>query len=316
MKSIQLLIRTMGVIFVIVFLFLTWNWFNKEELVSHLRTLAHHPMWLIFMFAVYYFSFVLKAAAWRMYEGTGERLQLYIHGMMYSLLVNHVSPLKIGDIVRTGFMMKTARKSWDQAFHSVAVMRLLDLLVLGVFAGVGILWIGLSSSWLWMSVITAAALLLFIGYRIPAVKRWPFIRKHLTTINAVMLSPKGYFIVALITASWILEAAVIYGVAHILSIQIGIASLVWANSITIAGQVFHITPGGIGTYESTLSGSLYLLGVSWKEAYAAAFLSHTFKFAFSYAAGGYSLIRMPIRLREIKTWITQRKLPEKGMEHS
>jgi uncharacterized membrane protein YbhN (UPF0104 family) len=108
-----------------------------------------------------------------------------------------------------------------------------------------------------------------------------------------------------------LEAAVIYGVAIILKLGVGAAPLVWANSVTIAGQVLHVTPGGIGTYESTLSGSLAILGVDWKDAYAAAVLSHTFKFAFSYLAGGYTLIRMPIRWREMKIWLSRKQKPAK-----
>jgi uncharacterized membrane protein YbhN (UPF0104 family) len=120
-----------------------------------------------------------------------------------------------------------------------------------------------------------------------------------------MLSGKGLFAVLLIALSWLLEAGVIYSVARMLALQPGGAALVWANSMTIAGQLFHITPGGIGTYESTMSGSLVLLGVEGKDAYRAALLSHTFKFLFAYAAGAGSLFAMPIRWREAKGWIKQ-----------
>ncbi|MNG16382.1 hypothetical protein D3C84_1002920 [compost metagenome] len=107
----------------------------------------------------------------------------------------------------------------------------------------------------------------------------------------------------LVTVSWVLEAAILLGIARMGGIELTAASSVWANSVTIGGQVFHITPGGIGTYENTLSGALAALGVSWDEAYAVALLTHAFKFAAAFILGAYSLIRMPVRVREAREWV-------------
>ena len=57
--------------------------------------------------------------------------------------------------------------------------------------------------------------------------------------------------------SWICEAFVIYEIANSLTFL----QAVWVNSVTIAGQVFQLTPGGLGTYETVMTFALRALGV-------------------------------------------------------
>ncbi|WP_373232057.1 lysylphosphatidylglycerol synthase transmembrane domain-containing protein [Cohnella sp.] len=291
----------------ICFLIISWKWFDWADFLRHLGTLAQEPQWLAFMFGTYLLSFMLKAQAWRMYAGSQERFRIYFHGIIYSLLVNHLLPVKAGDIIRTGFLMKNARKTWDEALHSVAIMRLMDMLVLGVISLIGVLWIGLSASWAWILILIMGFIVSVVAIKLTPLHRIPFVQRHWAHFKSTMFSGKGLFVMVCITVSWMLEAAVIYGIARMMELNLGAVSLIWANSVTIAGQVFHITPGGIGTYESTLSASLVVLGIGWKEAYAAALLSHTFKFAFAYVMGGYSLLRMPIGWREMKAWIINKQ---------
>ncbi|MDQ0891714.1 uncharacterized membrane protein YbhN (UPF0104 family) [Paenibacillus sp. V4I9] len=170
--------------------------------------------------------------------------------------------------------------------HSVAVMRLLDMLVLAGIGGIGIIRLGLPSSWIWVTVLAGGTVILATAHYLPVIRKIPFIAKHSAYFHLKMLSRKGAIIIGLIAISWILEAGVIFAVARMIGLQLGTISLVWANSMTIAGQIFHITPGGIGTYESTMSGSLVLLGVNGKDAYRAALVSHTFKFLFAYTLRG------------------------------
>ncbi|MBD0382149.1 lysylphosphatidylglycerol synthase transmembrane domain-containing protein [Paenibacillus sedimenti] len=297
------LIRLTALLLVITSVYLTWRWFDGAEWLHDVRLLADRPIWLAFMFTVYLLSFLLKAAAWRIYIGTKAKFGIYFHAISYSLLVNHLLPVKAGDAVRTGLFMKHSGKSWDEALHSVAVMRLLDMLVLGAIGGIGIISLGLPGSWVWISLLAIGTLLLAIARYVPAIQKIPFLLKHAAYFHMKMLSSKGLLIVGLVTLSWVLEAGVIYAIAHIFTLQLSGLSLVWANSMTIAGQIFHITPGGIGTYESTMSGSLVLLGIEGKDAYRAAIVSHTFKFLFAYTLGAYSLLRMPLGWLEVKSWV-------------
>jgi uncharacterized membrane protein YbhN (UPF0104 family) len=316
MKHTNYIIPLSGGILFCIFLWLTWHWFDKDEFIRLMRAVGHEPQWLLIMFLAYLFSFMLKAVAWRSYVGARQQepFRIFYHGIIYSLLVNHLLPLKVGDLVRTGILVKAARQPWDEALHSVAIMRFLDMLVLGLIAGCGIVWIGLPASWMWITAMLAGAAMLTILYKLPGARAIPFIGKHLKMVNETMLSGKGLFIFAAVALSWVLEAGVIYGIARLSSLSAGVGPLIWANSMTIAGQVFHVTPGGIGTYESTLSGTLVLLGISGKEAYAAAVMSHTFKFMFSFSVGAYSVIRMPIQWHEMRAWMKKRNNSEQPIK--
>ncbi|WP_337099729.1 lysylphosphatidylglycerol synthase transmembrane domain-containing protein [Paenibacillus sp. YIM B09110] len=302
-----------GIALFIVFLLLSSQLFDSDHLLGRLRVIIVQPGWIMFMFVAYLLSFLLKAAAWRAYAGREHPIGLYLHGMFYSLLINHLLPIKAGDLVRTGILMKKTSMRWDNALHSVVIMRLADMLVLGVISGLGMLWLGMTMSWLAVAAAAAALLAAGAALRFTPMRRWTFAERHITQLKAIVLSRQGPYILSLIAASWVLEAAILFGIAHMGGIEIGAVASVWANSVTIGGQIFHVTPGGIGTYESTLSSSLAVLGVSWDEAYATALLAHAFKFAFSFIVGAYSLVRMPIGLREARDWL---RMPRKSNLHT
>ncbi|MFC5703960.1 lysylphosphatidylglycerol synthase transmembrane domain-containing protein [Cohnella faecalis] len=310
MRVKPFVVATAALLF-LAFVLMSWQLFDHTAMQRQLRTLLDHPGWLLAMFAAYALSFVLKAEAWRAYEKREQRLAVYLHGIHYSLLVNHLLPVKLGDLARVGVLMKASRKKWDEALHSVAVMRLLDLLVLGTISSAGMLLLGLTVSW--TAMIAAAVLILaaIVTVKLLPERKTAFLRKHARTVKAVALSRDGPYIVALTTLSWVLEAVILFGVIRLSGFHFGALSLVWANSMTVGGQVFHITPGGLGTYETTLSGTLSLLGASWENAYGAALLTHGIKFAAAFLLGGYSCVRMPIGLREAASWI--RRQPGRTM---
>lgn len=294
-----------GIVF-ILFIYISWKWFDVQELAGQWGTLIRHPQWLLLMFVAYGLSFALKAYAWRLYLGANEKLSIYYYGLMYSLLVNHLLPIKAGDLVRAGFLSRTTRHSWDESFHSVAVMRLLDMLVLGAISLAGALWLGLSATWFWIIGMLFLVIAAAFSSKLALLRRLPFVHKHLERFGGTMLSVRGIGVLALILLSWVLEAGVVYGVLRMTELPANMAHMVWANSVTIAGQAFHITPGGIGTYETTLSGTLAVLGIGWNAALSAAILSHAFKFIFAYAMGLYSFLRMPIGWREMKAWMKRK----------
>ena len=85
--------------------------------------------------------------------------------------------------------------------------------------------------------------------------------------------------------SWILEAAVVLVAAQALGVELSIAAAVTVTAFTILFQVFHLTPGGIGVYEASMTGALYAHGIPAEEALALAVLTHGLKFAYSYSVG-------------------------------
>lgn len=312
-----------------IFVWSSTRWFQGRELGEAALQLLRSPGVLLYMTMGYGCSFVMKAAAWRLYVGREreDKLNGYVYPLLASLLVNHVLPVKLGDLARTGMLVRLTRMRWDDALHSVAVMRLLDMASLVLIGSIGAAVLGLEASPLFraslIGLLLLAALVGLLVYqkrkhvnpkqqhrfRLGQSKLLPFflfVKRHLERLWGVLHSRRGAVLGMLILGSWVLEGIVVYGVIHALHLNIGLLQAVWANGMTIAGQLFHVTPGGIGTYETTLSASLGILGMNGSEAYTVSLLSHGYKFVFAYIAGLASLILAAVSWSELMGWLSVR----------
>ncbi|NME97760.1 lysylphosphatidylglycerol synthase transmembrane domain-containing protein [Aneurinibacillus aneurinilyticus] len=286
------------------FLVLTVYVFDWRLMLEQGNTLLMHPGWLVWMSGMYLGAFALRAWAWRVYLQRRVSYMNCLYGLFYSLFLNHILPIKAGDAVRIGYIAKRDAIAWGEAAHSVVVLRLLDMLVLGGMTAAGILALGLSLStlffWLVLAGVAIAGSFIYIVLR---TKKHSFWKKHLYLLRNGFAGLDGILVVSATLASWLLEAWIVVGVLRTLRMDLPFLSGVWVNSMTIAGQVFHFTPGGIGTYESVMSFSLATLGIDWRQAYLISLLSHGFKFAFSYVIGIWTLAFAPLSFREIRSWI-------------
>ena len=94
--------------------------------------------------------------------------------------------------------------------------------------------------------------------------------------------------------SWVLVAVVLMVAAQALGIDVSPTTAIVVTAFTILFQVFHVTPGGIGVYEASMTGVLYALGVDWHEGLAVAVLTHGMKFAYSYSVALFFTL-VPVR---------------------
>jgi uncharacterized membrane protein YbhN (UPF0104 family) len=301
------LLRWGGVFLFLIFIGISYRFFDLDYTIEKSTLLLAQPLWLLAMIIGYACAFLCRAWAWKWYMNKQVPFLTYLHALFYSLFINHLLPVKAGDVVRIGLLMKEKEISWDESLHSVVVMRSLDLMVLGFLAGVGSLLVGFSISWTYSIMLLLlggiSGVLAFIWIR---TRNLAFLSRHLQIVKLAFSTRKGIWIGTLIFLSWLLEAIVVLGVSHAITVPISVWQSIWVNSMTIAGQVFHFTPGGIGSYESVMSFSLAGAGVSWSDAYIIAIISHGFKFVFSYIVGMYVLIKSPIRLGEVRQWIKEK----------
>lgn len=307
-----MLLAAASVVILALFVILSLHLFDAVGLSAAFKSMWGAPMTLLGMTVGYLAAFLLRAAAWRLYIGQerGGRSNwlIYVNPLLVSLLINHLLPVKAGDAARAGMIMRSLRMRWDEALHSVAVMRAFDMAALLSIGGIGAVLLGVrfsSSSAMPFAIavavgVSAAGVMLAIAVR----RGWRRIIAHANLIGRVMTSRQGVIIVLLVLASWLLEGLVLYGVAAETSAaSLSLLQAVWANSMTVAGQIFHVTPGGIGTYETTMTASLTLLGMKSDEAYAAAIVSHAYKFAFSYGFGLFACVLGTVSLRNAAEWI-------------
>jgi uncharacterized membrane protein YbhN (UPF0104 family) len=289
------------------FIWLTVRYFSFELFIEGLTNLIRSPHILLLMFLGYFAAFFLRALGWQMYLSKDINLRHYLYGLFYSLLVNHLLPVKAGDLIRIGYMnsIKTDVGNKEIA-ESVIIMRIFDLIVLGIASiSIGsVIGISLAPQYFYVFIVAVFLGLLFVYL---SREKIPFIDRLSENLFSILLSMRSIGILMIISLSWILEAAVVYGTLLSFSGAASVWESIWVNSITIAGQVFHLTPGGVGTYEATMSSALIAAGITPAVALQAAMISHLFKFIFSFLTGAFTIIKAPISFKELWLSVKQKK---------
>ena len=255
--------------------------------------LLQNPGLLAIFLAVYSAAFWLRAIAWHQVLGSVGTLKLF--GILQTaLFANHILPFKGGDLVRPILVAKQGVPLADAAV-TTALVRLLDVSSLVIIASLFVV-LGPSDSALGLGFIALPILMVvlvsggFLWLRTSQdTSRFP------TALAKVVDSARGAVrsipasriaLAALWTApSWVLEAGVILVAAHTLGLDLSIDAAIAVTAITILFQTFPITPGGLGTYEATMTGALSLQGMPANEALTLAVFTHSLKFVYSCSVG-------------------------------
>ncbi|MGX2959667.1 lysylphosphatidylglycerol synthase transmembrane domain-containing protein [Peribacillus sp. JNUCC 23] len=294
-----------AVLILLVFVFLTFHYFDGKQVWKGLIELFEHPFLLCTIWIVYFLSFCLKAWAWQLYLNGKAHFSTCLIGILYSLLVNHLLPIKVGDLVRAKILTRDNKVSNEEAFHSVFVLRVLDMLCLIGITLIGLLSLKVSFKFPVSSIIAGG---IFCMITLSVIHKYfpRFLKRHFSLFKKAFSGKNGLAIIVITFLSWVLEGGILYGTVIVLNGELSPMETVFANSVTIAGQIFQITPGGIGNYESFLVFALSLLGFPLIEGYTIAVITHFMKFLFSYLAGAVVIVIYPISFQTIKGWIKVR----------
>ena len=90
---------------------------------------------------------------------------------------------------------------------------------------------------------------------------------------------------ALTVPGWLLESVVVYAAAQALGLGLTLHAAAAVTAFTILFQVVHLTPGGIGVYEASMTEALQAQGLAAGEALTLAVLTHGLNFVYSFALG-------------------------------
>ncbi|MDC3425130.1 flippase-like domain-containing protein [Aquibacillus sp. 3ASR75-11] len=285
------------------FVWLITQFFDLEQIVQYSATLIKRPWLPVIMTIAYTAAFFARAKAWQLFLRSNESLSKFLTAILYSLVVNHLSPVKAGDLIRVGFLVQKTNCKWADVLYSVVIMRMFDLLLLASFVVIGAVYYQFALSFKVFIVILVIISTLILGsFSFKKTRR--IILHYLRVLMETMSSWKGVRIVLLITLSWILEAVIVFSIANVVGSgkELSFTEAVWVNSITIAGQTFQFSPGGIGTYESFMSYSLSVLRYSLKDGLTIAVVTHAYKFVYSFFVGMILLVTTPITFHQIKEW--------------
>ncbi len=227
-----------------------------------------------------------------------------MYGLFYSLLLNHLLPVKAGDFARIGVMKAREPDITGQAaLNSVIVLRVMDTVILFGMASAGLAFLKLpvnAKLLVWTGAIGVVVTAL-LYYKFQA-----FFKSQLSIMKNAFTGWRGIWIIGLTLISWVLEAAVIYGVVLNGGSIISFVQAIWVNSITVAGQIFQITPGGIASYEAIMVFALGANGIAAENAYSAAVITHGLKYLFSFIVGGIALAAYPVPAHLLKKWTRER----------
>ena len=265
-------------------------------LVSGFADVFRRPQLLALLTSSYAAAFLLRAIAWRALLGrtaAGVRVGRLLAILHAALLANHALPVKAGEVLRPFLGARAGITATDATVSTVAA-RLLDFAALFAIAAALIpLTAGIDG----LTVLIAPALLLaslagaILWLRTTNVTwaRFPSLARLWTRVREALrsLSPRTVLVAfALTIPSWLLEAGVVYAAAHALGFELSLQAAMAVTAFTILFQVFHLTPGGIGVYEASMTAALQVQGMPGGEAVTLAVLTHGLKFAYAFGIGG------------------------------
>lgn len=293
-----------------IFLYLTLQYFDGRLIWNGVVAIIQSPFILVTILVVYFLSFCLRALAWKWYLNGRPKFSTCLLGVFYSLFFNHLLPIKAGDLIRMKIMSARDEMSSEDVAHSVIILRILDMVFLMAFTFVGLVVLDVQYQ-LPKSLIAggsiAAILLLAI-----VVKLFPaFLKRQVALLRQAFKGSNGIWIILAVGLSWFLEGAILYGTCIVYDKDLSIFESVFANSVTVSGQIFQITPGGIANYESFLVFSLRLFGITMQEGYNIAIVTHAIKFFFSYLVGIIALWVYPIPFKTLLNWASVRGVRKK-----
>ena len=293
--SVSILRIAISVVCVLLALSLIGYLADWPQLKLAVVQLGGQPWLLAVLVFAYTGAFFLRALAWRALSPGSIGLYPLFVSIQAGLLVNHLTPIKLGEIVRP---ILAARHGMTiaEAVTTTAVARYLDFAALLAIAAVVGTAISLTAgTQLWLEGLSLpAAVILFSGGALltmrhslglgllprPVRTRLELLQSQLRQLSAKRIAHAMLWTLP----SWVLEAAVILVAAEALGVELSITVAVAVTAFTILFQVFHVTPGGIGVYEAVMTGALYAHGVPWEQGLALAVTTHGLKFAYSYTA--------------------------------
>ena len=314
-KSVKrLLIRLMGFILAGIFIVLSLRYLHVEKLFNAMQEFfVGNPFIIAAVTVSYLLSFILRAEAWRLYLGKKVRFYSCLQGVLLSLFVNHITPIKVGDAVRIGVLSWREKNiSPEISAHSVIVLRAIDMFFLLMFSFIGL--IAFSRPFVFhysLGLLFILVIMILMGFFFVKKHRPRFVEKHIQIIKTSLAGKNFVFILLFIAFSWALEGAVVWSVTASIGNGLPLYKAIWVNSITVGGQIFQITPGGISTYESVMTAALASFHYPLKDGYMVALISHSYKFIFSYLVGCLLFIRSPVtKIRQIREILLRRGRPE------
>ena len=234
-------------------------------------------------------GYALQAARWsRIANAPGLPLRSFYGMVLGSLACNNVLPMRVGELLRAGWLSRDAPMPGGRAFGSVVLDRICDVVTLAVFFGIGLQAVA-SAAWLvrlaigavLAVVIIAVALVLAHVYARRGRRRAPhrprgrlvqILRDTVEMLGEPIGRRRAAVWIGLSVCAWSLSSLATALVARSVGIELSPLEAVFVTSALALGVAIPSSPGYIGTYQWLGVAALGLLDVPDEQALAFAIL--------------------------------------------
>lgn len=270
---------------------------DAAPLAPVLPRLAAKPGLLVLAAGGYTVAFWLRAVALRgllARGGSTPAIGTLFSVLQAGLVLNHLLPGKAGDLARPALLARSGVPV-ATGVASTIVTRAIDLgallaiaLVanaavvdprevaapLRVFVGMLPVLIAIGGS------VAAAVAIARVWPRMPS--RWRSAARDAIRYTRALRTRTLALNGVLLAGAWVLESAVLIAAEQLMGLDLPVVAAIGATAFAVAFQAIHLTPGGLGVYEASMTGILVLHGLRPEHALALAVLTHGLKFAYAF----------------------------------
>ncbi len=257
-----------------------------------------NPYYLIAAFLLYPLSFILRGVRYEMLmREIGGNLGVGYAFMATSISqsLNVLTPVRIGDLGRA-YVYARRGVAYQKSFSGLAGERIYDIIAILIIAFSGILFVGMEHlSTLFYALALVSAIIAGVIF---LSKTKGYVARVMSDARNLIFSRKAAVFIPLSVSIWMIDVLVCWIV--LLSF---VNSPLYIPGFAVAmGNIIKIlplTPGGIGTYEATLTVILSSI-VSRSDALAVSIADHAVKNIMTLILGLTSSLRLGIKLREMR----------------
>ncbi len=267
----------------------------KKLLLSFINL---NPFYITLALAIYPVSFILRGVRYELLmREIGGNLGVGYAFMATSISqsLNVLTPVRIGDLGRA-YVYARRGIPYQKSFSGLAGERIYDIIAILIIAFSGIVFVGAEH----FDMLFYALVLVFliIGGVIVLSRTKGYVAKVMSDAKNLIFSKKAAIFIPLSLTIWMIDVLVCWVV--LLSF---IRAPIFVPSFAVAMgnivKILPLTPGGIGTYEATLTLILSSI-VSKSEAFAVSIADHAIKNFMTLVLGLASSIKLGIKLGEMR----------------
>ena len=233
------------------------------------------------------FGYLLQATRWRRIANAPQLgLRRFYEMVLGGLACNNVLPIRIGELIRAGWLSREAPMPGGRALGSVALDRVCDVIALVLFLVIGLQAVP-TPEWLQRMVIGAAVLVVLIVAALVFARLYTrsqdrdrrergrirrIVRDTVDFLGEPIGRHRAALWLALSIGAWTVGAFAVFLVARSVGVELDALEAVFVASALALGVAIPSSPGYIGTYQWIGVAALGLLDVPASQALAFAIL--------------------------------------------